>query len=324
MGYGSIDVKYTYDNLNRLKTITDSYLNVTEYNYDLHNAENNDMIEKRYANGAVKQSVFDKASRLIELSNQRSNKTIISKYEYALDGLGNRSAEYNTAFTPLNPERKTDSKNYNIANQINNTGFSYDPLGNMTRQPGVEYSYKIDQKLEEVSVGNSKTSYKYDALGNRYEVNRDGVATTYLVDPNTSSVLMKKNNSGTKYFIYGHGLEYSIDSEGNEYYYHYDGTGNTVAITDQDEEIVNLYAYSPYGEVLYSIETVPNSFKYVGKEGVMDDGNGLYYMRARYYDPMLGRFISADPIGHEGGLNLYAYAGNNPVMFVRIGLQVYA
>jgi len=60
-----------------------------------------------------------------------------------------------------------------------------------------------------------------------------------LLPPFVGYVPMKKI-----YFIYGHGLEYSIDSEGNEYYYHYNGRGNTVAITDQNEEIVNLYAYS--------------------------------------------------------------------------------
>jgi RHS repeat-associated protein len=63
-------------------------------------------------------------------------------------------------------------------------------------------------------------------------------------------------------------------------------------------------------------ETIPQPFKYAGQFGVQAEENNLYYMRARYYDADIGRFISEDPIGFEGGLNLYAYAGGNPVMFV--------
>ncbi len=62
------------------------------------------------------------------------------------------------------------------------------------------------------------------------------------------------------------------------------------------------------------MEGISNPFKYVGSAGVRDDGNGLLYMRARYYDPEVGRFISKDPIGFAGGdLNLYNYVGGNPV-----------
>ena len=88
----------------------------------------------------------------------------------------------------------------------------------MTSKPGIDYSYNIDHKLENVSIGNSQTSYKYDALGNRYEVKKDGIAKTYIIDPNTQSVLMECDGFWTnKFYIYGHGLEYSIDSAGNEY-----------------------------------------------------------------------------------------------------------
>jgi RHS repeat-associated protein len=63
-------------------------------------------------------------------------------------------------------------------------------------------------------------------------------------------------------------------------------------------------------------ETFPQPFKYAGQVGIQAEGNNLYYMRARYYDANLGRFISEDPIGHNGGLNLYAYVGGNPIMLV--------
>jgi RHS repeat-associated protein len=104
---------------------------------------------------------------------------------------------------------------------------------------------------------------------------------------------------------------------GKTYCYHFDALGNTVALTDPAQQVVNHYAYSPFGILLNNQETVPQPFKYVGKLGVMAEANGLYYMRARYYDPEVGRFIAEDPLGFEGGgVNLYVYGGNNPVLMV--------
>jgi RHS repeat-associated protein len=80
--------------------------------------------------------------------------------------------------------------------------------------------------------------------------------------------------------------------------------------------MANKYAYGIFGQVIDEEEQVENHFKYVGAFGVMDEGNGLYYMRARYYDPEVGRFISKDPIGLEGGINLYAYVGGNPLNYI--------
>jgi RHS repeat-associated protein len=107
----------------------------------------------------------------------------------------------------------------------------------------------------------------------------------------------------------------------NEVYtYHYDAVGNTIAMTDETENIVNMYAYTPFGILANENETVPQPFKFVGKYGVMTEPNGFYYMRARYYDTEVGRFISEDPIGFDGGdVNLYAYVGNNPVLFIDPG-----
>jgi len=101
------------------------------------------------------------------------------------------------------------------------------------------------------------------------------------------------------------------------YCYHFDGVGNTVAITDSSESVVNSYDYSPFGMVISESEGFTQPFKYVGKLGVMSESNGFYYMRARYYDPVVGRFISEDPMGFDGGdVNLYVYGSNNPVLLV--------
>jgi RHS repeat-associated protein len=108
-----------------------------------------------------------------------------------------------------------------------------------------------------------------------------------------------------------------VDATSNQLYvYHFDGTGHTVAINNASQQTVNTYAYDPYGKLMAETETIAQPFKYAGQVGIIDEGNNLYYMRARYYDANVGRFISEDPAGFAGGLNLYAYVGGNPIMAV--------
>ncbi len=74
---------------------------------------------------------------------------------------------------------------------------------------------------------------------------------------------------------------------------------------------------TPFGKIANQVEAVAQPFKYAGKFGVMAEPNGNYYMRTRYYDPSVGRFISEDPSGFGGGdVNLMAYVANNPINFV--------
>jgi RHS repeat-associated protein len=87
-------------------------------------------------------------------------------------------------------------------------------------------------------------------------------------------------------------------------------------MSDSTQAIVNTYSYDAFGNIVNQTETVPQPFKFVGQYGVMTEPNGFYYMRARYYDPEVGRFISEDPIGFEGGdVNLCVYASNNPLIY---------
>ena len=121
----------------------------------------------------------------------------------------------------------------------------------------------------------------------------------------------------TSYYVYDPWGLVAKMTGGQTYFYHFDGLGSTIAMTNASGSIVNKYAYDEYGNVLASVEGVSNPFKYVGRYGIMHDDTGLLYMRARYYDPEVGRFISRDPIGFAGGdINLYAYVAANPVTWV--------
>ena len=98
---------------------------------------------------------------------------------------------------------------------------------------------------------------------------------------------------------------------GNTYYYIYNGHGDVVQIVDTSGNIVNSYDYDVWGNFLKKEETIENHFTYFGQ--TYDEETGLYYLRARYYDPTTGRFTQQDPA--EDGYNWYVYGNQNPIVF---------
>ena len=165
--------------------------------------------------------------------------------------------------------------------------------------------------------GGQIASYTYDVFGNRRQAIRNGVPIRCVLDINgsMSQVLFETNgsNTPTAYYVYGAGLLYRIKADGTYHYYHFNNVGTTVAMTDESEEITHKYSYSPFGELLGVQETDFNPFRFVGQFGVMDEGNGIFFMQARYYDAEVGRFVSEDPIWD---MNLYAYTNNNSTSFI--------
>jgi RHS repeat-associated protein len=205
------------------------------------------------------------------------------------------------------------------------TTYSYDPNGNLyTRVQGgntTTYTFDSQDRLTGVSSPSLNFQYQYDGLFNRVSKTDAGTTTKYLVDPNgfLPQVIAEMDAAYniTSYYVYdGIGLVAKMTSSGSTYFYHYNGSGNTIAMTDSSGNMVNKYAYDEFGNLVNVEESVPNPFLFVGQYGVMDDDNGLLYMRARYYDPAVGRFMNKDPIRYWGGINLFAYAANNPINFV--------
>jgi len=111
-------------------------------------------------------------------------------------------------------------------------------------------------------------------------------------------------------------VHYEVESGGATRTYHYDCRGSTIAITDDSGNVTDRVEYSAYGITTYRAGNTDTPFLFNGYYGVMTDPNGLLYMRARYYNAWICRFINPDPSGFSGGLNHYAYANGNPVSLI--------
>lgn len=313
-------VAYGYDADNRLSTITLPNAQQVVYQYD---AAGN-LLQVDYPNGAAAAYAYDTRNRLVAMTNYAQGTSVISTNAYTLDGVGNKTRV--DLIEPMIPSYNAETINYtyslgNILNTADGNIYTHDANGNRTTKTNgtnvTNYTYDSLNRLTGVNTSARQIQYVYNGLGQRIGKIDSGVQTNYLIDPNgiLPQVLAETDASNNliAFYVYdGAGLVAKVTPQNQYYFYHYDGLGSTIAITDNAGQVVNTYCYSPEGLVGVQ-ETILNPFTYVGRFGVMAEGNGLYYMRARYYDPETGRFINKDPIGYEGGLNLYGYTENNLV-----------
>lgn len=168
--------------------------------------------------------------------------------------------------------------------------------------------------------------FVHDAEGNRTHQTNGSQTTRYTVNPHglsaMSEVIIEHKPDNTKrWYVWGGpaGLLYEsqTDSGGTETnvrYYHSDQVGSTLALTDGAAEVTGRVEYSPYGMITHSSGVLDTPYLYNGAFGVQTDAEtGLLHMRARYYHPWLGRFISQDPIQFNGGNNWYAFTSGDPI-----------
>jgi large repetitive protein len=207
------------------------------------------------------------------------------------------------------------------------TQFTYDNNGSMTKRTDgtntVIYGWANDGENRLLSVsatnvtGTTMSQYIYDAMGSRVASITDGVKTNYLIAGSLPQVVMEYDASGaiTADYTQGLGLIRSR-RDGREGFYHTDALGSTRVITDNVGLVLDRYSYDAFGAVLNQTNTFANSFQFAGEQR---DGTNLDYLRARYYDPSLGRFLSKDPfagsITDPYSQHSYQYAHANPVKY---------
>lgn len=346
---------YSYNNVNRLTSIADPQGNSFNFNYDVGgrrtSVSGSGGISKTYSYDQA-----NRLLNLINKINGNTIDSFTHEYDgvgnktQVIDNDGSHDYTYDEVYKLLSATNELENFAYdfggnrisdnvqsyvqNAVNQIisgsNNLTLNYDNNGNVTSKTenGINWNYTWNSENQLTQASSSAgviIDYSYDALGRRMSMT-DSVTTTNFVYDGQDILLEYAEGVLNKRYTQGPNIDEHLvmtDLVANQsYFYHTDTLGSTTAITDQAGSIVETYQYSVFGkptirdnqEIVVDGSTIGNRFLFTGRE--YDSETRLYYYRARYYDSSLGRFISKDPIGFIGGVNLYSYVKNSPVNFV--------
>jgi len=216
------------------------------------------------------------------------------------------------------------SNNLNQYTEIEGEAYyNYDDNGNMTTDRDHAYYYDCENRLTDVVLA-SHVYYKYDYLGRLVKTIHASQTTKHVYDGDQIIAEYDGNGNLLRKFVYGAGIDEPVCmiAGASTYYYHYDGLGSVIALSDSSKNIVEKYSYDVFGiptirgtqGEVRSTSAYGNPFLFTGR--MYDAQAKMYYYRARFYSPVLGRFLQPDPIGYKAGLNLYTYCKNNPVMYI--------
>ena len=246
-----------------------------------------------------------------------------------------------------------------LAPKFSRLSLGVDNNGNLTQKTSksmgevTTYAYDAEMRLTQASRPGMTAIYKYDPFGRRIEKSVNGTVTRYLYD--REDIIARLDSNNQVVVAYSHGPEtdepLSTYQGGQWFFYHRDGLGSVTMMTDVSGTVAQSYNYGSFGNIIgVSNPNLIQPYTFTSRE--YDEETDLYYYRARYYDARAGRFISADPIGLEGGdfnyfrgvdtvgkpgpnrshffvslgtvrrpsasvqTNLYRYTDNNPVNFI--------
>ena len=197
-----------------------------------------------------------------------------------------------------------------------NIRYSYDADGNIVSADGT-FAFVYDGLNRLIQVNKQSTTvatYGYDSSNRRIRKTVGTTITHYLYDLNNHLIAETLNGTKIRDYIYLDGEPFAIKEYKTNpgiYYFVNDHLGTPQQLVTATGTVVWQAAYLPFGKAQITTGTVTNNLRFPGQ--YYDEETGLHYNWNRFYDPELGRYISADPIGLRGGMNLYAYVGGNPV-----------
>jgi len=203
------------------------------------------------------------------------------------------------------------ARTYTYGINVSGSGrtFTYDPNGNLTGDGTRTFQWDAENRLIRVLQGATElASFTYDGRGRRAQKVAGGVTRTYVYD--NDEILEERTSAVTVRYFHGAGIDQQLaaqDTSGTVSYYVADHLGSVVRVTNAAGTVTLTRDYDPYGNPLNG--STPPGYAFTGRE--WDPETSLYYYRARYYDPKIGRFLSEDPIG-DGEQSAYAYADNRP------------
>lgn len=191
--------------------------------------------------------------------------------------------------------------------------FQYDNAGNLLVDDKAQYSYDAFNRTTRVETfdGNVQVNH-YDAEGLRYEMEENGNLVQFIFNQEREVVTEEDSTGLTRLIRATELIARSSDSARTYYHYASDEMGSTTHIVDEAGTVQNRYEYDAWGNLTAQEEAVSNRFKYTGQQ--FDPVTQQYYLRARFYNPVIARFTQED-IYRGDGLNLYAYCANNPVLY---------
>jgi RHS repeat-associated protein len=295
---GQSAVNYYYDNANRLYKVNQGSTN-TLVGYDNANRRNSLTLP----NGIVLTYGYDNDSRINSMSYQLGT-TSVGSLSYQYDAAGRRT-QMGGSLAATGFPQAVSSAAYDVANELTNwngTTITPDANGNILNDGAAAYTWNGRNQL----ISRGSTSFQYDSYGRR-TLNAAGNNLLYEgwnagQELSGTTVLANRILGGVDEFFN------RTDSTG-AYSPITDALGSVLALANSSGNVTAQFGYDPFGGTTSSGGSTTNVFQYTGRE---NDGNGLYFYRARYYNPTFGRFISEDPIGFAGGPDLYRYANASP------------
>ncbi|MGA1825011.1 MAG: RHS repeat-associated core domain-containing protein [bacterium] len=306
-----------YDPLQRIKAIQ-SHDASNDILMDYHYARDTigNIVSKATEHGSYTYS-YDKTYQLLSADNPPD--TAINDEAYTYDKVGNR----------LTASSSQGQWNYNENNQltaIDGISFQYDENGNMIQKvvdgQTANYIYDIEDRLIQVEDGNGViiAKYYYDPFGRRLWKEVDGVKIYFFYSE--EGLIGEYDVSGNEIRSYGYAPNtmWTMDPlyqkmGGIYYWYQNDHLGTPQKIIDASGDVVWAAVYDSFGNCEITVEKIVNNLRFPGQ--YYDQETGLYYNWHRYYDPVIGRYISSDPIGFwSDDINFYRYVKNNSIKWI--------
>ncbi|WMS88919.1 RHS repeat domain-containing protein [Pleionea litopenaei] len=287
---------------------------INEFNYTLHATGRRTQIDELSG-----RSVINGYDELYRLTSETIVDPINGDYSasYTYDNVGNRT------YSTINGVSTSFSYDNNDCITVQgDITYEYDDNGNTLFKGNLEeqtfYRYSLKNKLTQVESAGGINDYEYDVDNNRVEKTEAGTAVRFIVDNNQAYAQVIAEASDTnvigKEYVYGDDL-ISQRANASSHYFMYDGLGSTRSLTDDSGSISDQYFYDAFGITLASVGSTDNNYRYTGEQ--YDAGLDNYYLRARYYDPNIGRFTQMDTwMGRNHDpitLHKYLYANADPV-----------
>ena len=290
------ELEYSYDKNGNVILVTDWENREMRFSYD----KNGRLVRTERADGSTESRSYDKAGQLLQIKDTAKDGRLITDLSYSYNENGNIEQIRDKNAGTAGMESKTETMTYDAVNRLisyNGKAVNYDAENNRI---GIIKNAGTEQE--------SRTGYVVDSTSGEL---------TQILQSRTEEAAKSADVGIITYLYAGNRL---LAEDGAEYLtYHFNNVGSTTAVTDKSGNIKYRYAYSVYGGLLKG-NYGEVLFLYNGQYGVQSDDSGLYYMRARYYNAAIKRFINQDTvtgsIESSQSLNRYAYVEGNPISYL--------